>query len=139
MCGVEVVRILPATRSAVTALLTPETVVRLEGSHEPGHVIESDGRTVVTARPSGRLLPLQYTFESTDTGFHYRRDADGRPLITVETAVELTAANGETEIRLRSSVDPAIPLPLLGWYAERRRRKRLERFCDRLTAALRRR
>lgn len=135
MRSVEVVRVLPARLSDARALLTPENVVRYEGGYEPRNVSESDGRIIVTTRPSGRLFPTRYVFEAGDD-LRYRQESDDRPLVVAETLVELTALDGNTEIRLRSTVEPTVPLPLLGRYAAWRRRRALERLCDRLAGEL---
>lgn len=132
----EVTRVLRAPLPDVEALLTPETIVSAEGSHEPRDSSAENGTVVVTARPSGRLLAPQYVFESTDGHIRYRREGAASPLVAVETTIELEDRNETTEIRLRSIVDPAVPLPFLGRFVAWRRRRALEKICDGLAADL---
>lgn len=132
---VEFTRTVPVGLADVRAALTPESVVRYEGRHEPREVSSEGLDTVVTAWPVGRLLEPQYVFEPTTGGYRYRR-ADRR-LVAVETTVDLAPSDGGTEVRLRSTVAPRVPVPLLGRIVALRRRRALSRLFTRLSDGLR--
>lgn len=132
----EVSRVLPAPLPDVKALLTPDAIVRYEGSHEPRDVVAGDGRTVVTTWPNGSPFGTQYVFEIDDDRISYRQDSVRTPAMAIETTIRLEDRTDATRIRLRSVVESAVPIPFCCRFVAWRRRRRLERFCDRLAADL---
>lgn len=128
-------RTLPASVGDVAALLTPASIIRLEGRDDVADSTTDGETTVVTAKPFGRLVPRQYVFEAREDGFAYRSTAVGS-FATVETRLTLRARGDETELRLRSRCEPTVPVPVfrsrVDRYLASRRRRTLERFCDRL-------
>jgi len=110
--------------------------VGYEGQYEPKERSRSGDHTVVEKRSSGRLFPSRYDFDETSGALQYRQESDGRPFVAVETTLDLVPRTDTTEILLRLTVDPTVPLPFLGRYAAWLRRRTLERLCDRLAADL---
>ncbi len=135
MRRVESTRTVPVGLSDVKAALTPESIVRYEGRHEPKDVSTDGVWTVVTAHPVGRLLEPRYEFVPHGDGYRYRR-ADRR-LVAVETTLDLVGREGGTAVRLRSTVEPRVPGSLLGTVVAWRRRHAHSRLVTRLCDELR--
>ncbi|WP_226482584.1 hypothetical protein [Natrinema amylolyticum] len=90
----------------------------------------------MTAWPNGRPFEPKYVFETNDDHIRYRRDGAIPPLVAIETTLEWTGCGEETELRLRSVVEPTPLVPFLGRYVAWRRRRTLERLADRLATEL---
>jgi|GEM_PF-4813883 len=138
MRDVTVERTVPADPSTVATRLTPSAIIANEGQYLPFHVFESEDWVLVTVEATGRFLTPQFVFERLDDGFVYRRYTPGTPVVGVETRLRIAAAGPDaTTVRFQSTIRPPVPIPPVEWYLAWRRRRTLERVCDRLEASLR--
>lgn len=137
MRAVSVTRTVPAPVSDVRAHLTPSAIVTAECGYEPKGLTTMDGHTVVTGDPAGRFFAPRYVVESDGDSYRYRRVDERSVAVDVETTITLEPRDGRTDIRVRSTVVPRVPVPLLGRLVAWRRRRALARVCNRLGEALR--
>jgi len=137
MREVTVERTVPASLSTVASYLTPSAIIANEGQYLPFDVIGSDDWAIVTVEATGQFITPQFVFQRLDDGFVYRRYTPGTPVVGIETRLRIAADGPDsTTVRFQSTVRAPLPIPPVEWYLAWRRRRTLERVCDRLAAAL---
>lgn len=133
MRQVTVSRFVPRSKPTVLRRLTPEAMVRYEGSFDVRGVREEGPETVVAVGARGVEFALR--FESIEDGLRYEQDGEAGPFEAMETVVSVEPADGGVSVTARSSVALGLPLPsvtdrLAAW----KRRGELERALDALAA-----
>lgn len=133
MREVTVSRFVPRSHPTVRRRLTPEAMVRYEGSFDVRAVREDGSETVVVVGARGVEFALR--FESTEDGLRYEQDGDAGPFDAMETTVTVEPADGGVTVTARSSVSLGLPFSTLtDRLAAWKRRGELERALDALAA-----
>lgn len=133
MREVTVSRFVPRSKPTVLGRLTPEAMVRYEGSFDVRAVREAGAETVVVV--GGRGVEFALRFESTADGLRYEQDGEAGPFEAMETTVAVEPTDGGVTAVARSSVALGLPLPAVtDRVAAWKRRGELERALDALAA-----
>jgi hypothetical protein len=126
-------RRIDATPVEISSRFDPPAIVEAEGSFTVRSVHEDDESTVVVASGPGMELPLR--FEYRDDALYYTQAGDRGPFEHMETWLEFDDRDDGTEVRFRSSVSLAAPLPFGDRIAAWKRKGELERALDAIEAA----
>ncbi|APW97821.1 polyketide cyclase [Halobiforma lacisalsi AJ5] len=146
MREVSVARTIDATERELRAWLEPARIVEAEGSFDVAAVEPADERdvdgdvnvtgeadtdsTIVVASGPGMQLPLR--FEDRGGTIYYTQEGERGPFDHMETWIELepTTDGRRTELRIRSSVSLAAPLPFGDRIAAWKRKGELNRALE---------
>ncbi|SFR32035.1 polyketide cyclase [Halogeometricum limi] len=133
MREVTVSRFVPRSKPTVLGRLTPETMVRYEGSFDVRDVRETAEATTVAVGARGVEFSLR--FAPRENGLFYEQAGEAGPFEAMTTTVTVEPADGGVTVTAHSTVSLGLPLPSLSdRLAAWKRRGELERALDALAA-----
>ncbi|ELY58543.1 SRPBCC family protein [Natronococcus jeotgali] len=133
MREVTVSRRIDATAVELSSRFDPPAIVEAEGSFTVADVREDGDATVVVASGPGMSLPLR--FEYREDALYYTQEGEQGPFEYMETWLEFDEREDGTEVRFRSSVSLAAPLPFGDRIAAWKRKGELERALEAMADA----